>query len=114
VEYLQICPVSLASEVIAERWTPLIPARDRSVPTAITSVEIQHGSADISQSLLAQRLRTLEAAGVIERRPNPVRARLGIPPNTGRQGAGDGTKRAGHLAQHWVELKQEHSTTRPT
>jgi DNA-binding HxlR family transcriptional regulator len=24
VRYQQICPVSLASEVIAERWTPLI------------------------------------------------------------------------------------------
>src|SRR6266498_3967780 len=69
VRYQQICPVSLASEVIAERWTPLI-LREIVLFDRHHFTEIQHGVGRISQSLLVERLRTLEAAGVIERRPN--------------------------------------------
>lgn len=69
VEYLQICPVSLASEVIAERWTPLI-LREIVLFDRHHFSEIQHGVGRISQSLLSTRLKTLEEAGVIERRPN--------------------------------------------
>ena len=69
MRYQQICPVSLASEVIAERWTPLI-LREIVLFDRHHFSEIQHGVGRISQSLLSARLRTLEAAGVIERRPN--------------------------------------------
>src|SRR5215217_1437456 len=71
MRYQQICPVSLASEVIAERWTPLI-LREIVLFDRHHFSEIQHGVGRISQSLLAARLRTLEDAGVIERRPNPL------------------------------------------
>ena len=54
MEYLQICPVSLASEVIAERWTPLI-LREIVLFKRHHFSEIQHGVGRISQSLLAQR-----------------------------------------------------------
>jgi len=63
--------VSLASEVIAERWTPLI-LREIVLFDRHHFSEIQRGVGRVSQSLLAQRLRTLEDAGVIERRPNPA------------------------------------------
>ena len=69
MRYQQICPVSLASEVIAERWTPLI-LREIVLFDRHHFSEIQHGVGRISQSLLSARLPTLESAGVIERRPN--------------------------------------------
>ena len=69
MKYEQVCPVSLASEVIAERWTPLI-LREIVLFDRHHFSEIQHGVGRISQSLLSARLRTLEDAGVIERRPN--------------------------------------------
>src|ERR1700675_2477237 len=62
VRYQQICPVSLASEVIAERWTPLI-LREIVLFDRRHFNEIQHAVGRISQSLLSARLRTLEEAG---------------------------------------------------
>ena len=72
MRYQQICPVSLASEVIAERWTPLI-LREIVLFDRHHFTEIQHGVGRISQSLLSTRLRTLETAGIRHpgRAPNP-------------------------------------------
>lgn len=69
VGYGQFCPVALASEVFAERWTPLI-IREL-VAGRHRFNELHHGVGGISQSLLVQRLRTLEGAGIVERAPNP-------------------------------------------
>ena len=52
--YGQFCPVAKASEVIAERWTPLVVR------------ELLHGS-----SRFSERLKALEDAGLLERRPSP-------------------------------------------
>jgi len=67
MQYKQVCPVSLASEVIAERWTPLI-LREVVLFDRHHFSEIQHGVGQISQSLLVERLRTLVEAGILERR----------------------------------------------
>jgi len=65
--YGQFCPVAVACEVFAERWTPLI-LRELFAGSLRFS-EIRHGMPLISRALLAQRLRRLEDAGVIESRP---------------------------------------------
>lgn len=67
--YGQYCPIAKGAEVFAERWTPLI-VRNLHVG-AHTFSEIAAGCPRISSTLLAQRLRSLERAGVVERRPNP-------------------------------------------
>jgi DNA-binding HxlR family transcriptional regulator len=107
MEYLQICPVSLASEVIAERWTPLI-LREIVLFDRHHFSEIQHGVGRISQSLLAQRLRTLEGAGVIERRPNRFGRGWEYHPTQAGKELETVLNELGIWAQHWVELKQEH------
>lgn len=61
--YGQFCPVAVAAEVVAERWTPLI-LRELFCG-ARRFAEIRRGMPLISRSLLAQRLRELEDAGVI-------------------------------------------------
>lgn len=107
MEYAQICPVSLASEVIAERWTPLI-LREIVLFGRRHFTEIQHGVGRISQSLLAARLRTLEEAGVIERRPNPWGRGFEYHPTPAGQELEKVLNELGIWAQHWVELKREH------
>jgi DNA-binding HxlR family transcriptional regulator len=107
VQYQQICPVSLASEVIAERWTPLI-LREIVLFDRHHFSEIQHGVGRISQSLLIARLRTLEEAGVIERRPNRQgRGSEYHPTQAGRE-LEQVLNDFGVWAQHWIELRQEH------
>ncbi|HKQ65795.1 MAG TPA: helix-turn-helix domain-containing protein [Methylomirabilota bacterium] len=65
--YGQFCPVAVACEVFAERWTPLI-VRELFAGSRRFS-EIRRGMPLISRALLTQRLRHLEDAGVIESRP---------------------------------------------
>jgi DNA-binding HxlR family transcriptional regulator len=62
--YGQFCPVAVASEIFAERWTPLILRELFSGSRRFG--EIRSGMPLISRTLLAQRLRQLEDAGVIE------------------------------------------------
>jgi len=64
-DYGQYCPVALASEVIAERWTPLI-VRELVLGGRRFN-EIDRGLPGISRSLLKQRLDHLERKGVVER-----------------------------------------------
>jgi DNA-binding HxlR family transcriptional regulator len=107
VRYQQICPVSLASEVLAERWTPLI-LREIVLFGQTHFSEIQRGVGRISQSLLAERLRTLETAGIIERRPNRTgRGWTYHPTEAGRE-LETVLNELGIWAQHWIELRQEH------
>jgi DNA-binding HxlR family transcriptional regulator len=69
-DYGQFCPVSRGAEIFAERWTPLI-VRELLNGSQHFS-ELQIGLPRISRNLLAQRLLSLAAAGVIERRPIPA------------------------------------------
>lgn len=66
-EYGQYCPVSLGSEVLADRWTPLI-LREMVLGSTRFN-DIERGLPGISRTLLAQRLRHLERKGVLARRP---------------------------------------------
>ena len=64
-KYKQYCPVARASEVLADRWTPLI-VREL-VAGSRRFNRIERGLPGISRSLLASRLRSLEDAGVLTR-----------------------------------------------
>ena len=60
----QFCPVAVASEVFAHRWTPLILRELFAGSTRFN--EIKRGLPLISKTTLAQRLRALEDAGVVD------------------------------------------------
>ena len=68
-KYQQYCPVARASEIVADRWTPLI-LRELILGSHRFN-DIERGLPGISRSLLASRLRDLEDAGVVERLPRP-------------------------------------------
>jgi DNA-binding HxlR family transcriptional regulator len=62
--YGQFCPMALAVEIFGERWTLLI-LRELLLGSSRFN-DIHRGVPRISPTLLAQRLRTLEAAGIVE------------------------------------------------
>jgi DNA-binding HxlR family transcriptional regulator len=64
--YGQFCPIAIAAEIFAERWTPLI-VRELLAGSRRFG-ELERGLPRIPKSVLAQRLRSLEVAGVVERR----------------------------------------------
>lgn len=67
--YAQFCPVASALDVVGERWTLLI-ARDLLLgPKRYT--DLREGLPGIATDLLTARLRTLEAAGLVQRRTLP-------------------------------------------
>jgi DNA-binding HxlR family transcriptional regulator len=65
-EYGQFCPVALASEVLAERWTLLVVRELLSGARRFN--DIRRGVPRLSPTLLKQRLLTLEHAGIVERK----------------------------------------------
>lgn len=68
-DYRRFCPIALATDVIADRWTPLI-LRELIGSTRFNDIE--RGLPGISRSLLTQRLGHLERKGVVERWPSPA------------------------------------------
>ena len=66
-DYGQYCPIALGSEVLADRWTPLI-LREMVLGSTRFN-DIERGLPGISRSLLVQRLRHLERKEAVERRP---------------------------------------------
>jgi len=63
----QFCPVAMASEIFAERWTPLI-LRELLAGSHRFN-EIHRHIPRISRALLARRLRQLEMAGIVSSSP---------------------------------------------
>jgi DNA-binding HxlR family transcriptional regulator len=69
-DYGDFCPVQMAAEVVADRWTPLI---IRELVLGNTRFnDIARAMPGISRSLLVQRLRHLERKGVLETWPAPT------------------------------------------
>jgi DNA-binding HxlR family transcriptional regulator len=105
--YGQYCPIARASEVLAERWTPIIV---RNISLGCTTFNaIAAGAPGLSRGLLATRLRALARAGVIE-----IRAK------DDHRGSTYQLTQAGrelwnvllayqHWGSRWVELTPEHA-----
>lgn len=64
--YGQFCPVALAAEVLAERWTPLV-VREL-LCGSVRFNDLQRGVPRMSSALLARRLKELQFTGIVERR----------------------------------------------
>jgi len=62
----QYCPVAMATEIVSDRWTPLI-LRELIVGAHSFS-EIHNGIPHLSRTLLSERLKQLVSHGIIERR----------------------------------------------
>lgn len=72
--YRQFCPVAMAAEILCARWTVLVLRELMAGSTRFN--ELRRGLPRMSPALLSQRLKELEAAGVIRR--TPVRNEPGV------------------------------------
>lgn len=63
--YKQFCPVAMAAEILCTRWTMLLMRELIAGSTRFN--DLRRGVPKMSPSLLSQRLRELELAGVLER-----------------------------------------------
>src|SRR5262245_54546599 len=68
--YGQYCPIARGAEIFATRWTPII-VRNLLLGCR-TYGELADGAPGLSRALLSQRLRQLEAHGIVRRSPNPA------------------------------------------
>jgi DNA-binding HxlR family transcriptional regulator len=69
--YGQFCPLAIASEIVGERWTPLV-LRELILGSKRFN-DIHRGVPRMSPALLSRRLKTLESAGIVEHRRAGVR-----------------------------------------
>lgn len=67
--YKQFCPVAMAAEVLCSRWTMVLLRELIAGSTRFN--DLRRGVPKMSPTLLSQRLKDLEAAGIIERSPIP-------------------------------------------
>ena len=106
--YGQYCPISRASEILAERWVPIV-VRNLLLG-ARTFGEVLEGAPGMSRSLLSQRLRELERAGVVEIRP-AARGSTYRLTDAGRDLARV-IDAMGEWAARWTEVTTEHADPR--
>lgn len=66
--YKQFCPVAMASEILCTRWTMVLVRELVAGSTRFN--DLRRGVPRMSPALLSQRLKDLEAAGVISRKPS--------------------------------------------
>lgn len=64
--YKQFCPLAMAAELLCTRWTMVL-LRELVAGTTRFN-DLRRGVPKMSPTLLAQRLRDLEAAGIVERK----------------------------------------------
>lgn len=65
--YKQFCPVAMAAEILCTRWT-IVLMRELVAGTTRFN-DLRRGVPKMSPTLLSQRLKELEVAGIVERRP---------------------------------------------
>lgn len=63
--YGQYCPLAVTCEILTERWTPLVVRELLAGSTRFN--DIRRGVPLMSPTLLSQRLKSLERAGIVER-----------------------------------------------
>ena len=97
--YSQFCPIAVACETFAERWTPLI--LRELLAGARRFNEIRHGLPTISRTLLGQRLRELEDAGVIQSQPMAKGRGREYRPTRAAEELGGVLERLGEWGQRW-------------
>ena len=105
--YGQFCPIARGSEILAERWTPII--LRNVLDGCRTFNEIAGGAPGLSRSLLAKRLHELARAGLIVIRPKPdARGSFYEPTPAGRAATGV-LEAIATWAENWAEVRPEHS-----
>ena len=105
--YGQYCPIARASEILAQRWTPIIVRDLLAGPTTFT--KLASGAPGLSRSLLTTRLRELQRLGLVVTTPNP--SGFGSLYQLTETGADLGAvlDAIGAWGERWLEVAPEHA-----
>lgn len=105
--YRQYCPIARASEILAERWNPLI---IRNLMFGVdTFSEMARGVPAMSRSLLIKRLDQLQRDGIVDKSPKPGgHGHLYRLTDAGRDLAAV-IDSLGAWGERWVEVTTEHA-----
>jgi DNA-binding HxlR family transcriptional regulator len=105
--YGQYCPIARASEVLAERWTPII-LRNLNLGCR-TFTEIAAGAPGLSRALLSKRLKELELAGLVEISPKPNSHGSVYQPTHAGRDLGSVFGAMASWAEKWLEVSAHHA-----
>jgi DNA-binding HxlR family transcriptional regulator len=105
-DYGQFCPIARSSELLAERWTPIIVRN--LLNGCRTFNEIRQGAPGISTALLAQRLETLERYGVLVRVVKQHRRAVTYQLTEMGQALRPVCDALGQWGAHWLEIEPRH------
>lgn len=105
--YRQYCPIARASQVLAERWTPIV--LRNLLSGAETFTELARGAPGMSRSLLTSRLRELERVGVVVIDPHPSGRGQRYRPSEAGLALRPVLVAMGTWAEDWFELNPEDS-----
>ena len=103
--YKQFCPVAMASELLCSRWTMVLLRELVAGSTRFN--DLRRGVPKMSPTLLSQRLKELEAAGVIDRRA--LKSEKGVFEYHLTESGQDlraVVEAVGFWGQRWMEAKQ--------
>jgi DNA-binding HxlR family transcriptional regulator len=73
-QWRSACPLNISLEIFGDRWSLLI-VRDLMFKGSVAYKDFLDSQEKIATNILAERLRRLEANGIIEKRPNADDAR---------------------------------------
>lgn len=104
--YGQFCPIARTSELIAERWTPIIVRN--LLHGCRTFTEIRQGAPGISSALLAQRLDALERHGIVESRSVPARRGRSYELTEKGRDLESVCEAMGQWGARWLEIQPHH------
>ena len=105
--YGQYCPISRASEILAERWTLLVL---RNLLLGCSSFNaIAGGVPGMSRSLLTSRLRALEDQGVVTSKPKEGRRGREYALTDAGRDLWNVIEALSSWGRRWIELQPEHS-----
>lgn len=104
--YGQYCPIARTSELLAERWTPIIVRNLLNGCTTFT--EIRQGAPGIPTALLSQRLNALEKHGVVQRHPRPTGRGWSYELTEKGQDLHDVCDAMGRWGARWLEIQPHH------
>ena len=103
--YRQFCPLAMAAELLCTRWTMVL-LRELVAGTTRFN-DLRRGVPKMSPTLLAQRLRELEAAGIVERKA--VKSEKGVFEYRMTESGKDlraVVEAMGFWGQKWIEARQ--------
>ena len=104
--YGQYCPIARGAEIFATRWTPII-VRNLLLGCR-TFGELAGGAPGIPRALLSERLRQLEAHGIVSSRPNPHGRGCVYAPTQACEDLRPVCDALGLWGATWVEIAPEH------